>query len=246
MDLILRKRLAINIYKKQSITEKLFKRISRADTLSAAGITYEIVSCVPKASENPEDRETLALVAASDLDLKASDGESYIEKYTKGVSAVESILVLDKLRQQVATKELLAKKGRFTTNSSEALQNIRKTASVPNMAIIYGHQNATNSSTKINENKSDSAFDLSYYANSAYEGFDRIRQRANQYKNNILSGNSTSSSGQTQDSSLKLSNSQQNSKSSAPIDPIVKNTFGSAGNKICINFSYLNYLNANF
>lgn len=245
MDLILRKRLAINIYKKQSITGKIFKRISRVDTLSASGITYEIVSCVPKASENPEDRETLALVAASDLDLKASDGESYIEKYTKGVSAVESILVLDKLRQQVATKELLAKKGRFTTNSTEALQNIRKTASVPNMAIIYGHQNVTGSSTKIHENKSDSAFDLSYFANSAYEGFDRIRQRANQYKNNILSGSSTSS-GQTQDSSLKLSNSQQNSKALAPIDPIVKTTFGPAGNSILIHFSYLNYLNANF
>ena len=29
----------------------------------------------------------------------ASDGETYIEKYIKGVSAVESILVLDRLRQ---------------------------------------------------------------------------------------------------------------------------------------------------
>ena len=46
-----------------------------------------------------EDRESLAQIAASQNDQGMSDGETYIEKYIKGVSAVESILALDRLRQ---------------------------------------------------------------------------------------------------------------------------------------------------
>ena len=45
------------------------------------------------------------------------------EKYTRGVSAVESILTLDRLRQSVAVKELLQAQGQPL---------MRKTASVPN------------------------------------------------------------------------------------------------------------------
>ena len=43
--------------------------------------------------------ETLAQMAASQNEVSAADGETYIEKYIKGVSAVESILTLDRLRQ---------------------------------------------------------------------------------------------------------------------------------------------------
>lgn len=64
---------------------------------------YDVVSNIPKATEDPEARETLALVAAMGEQTEGSggppDGESYIEKYTKGISAVESILALDRLRQ---------------------------------------------------------------------------------------------------------------------------------------------------
>ena len=38
-------------------------------------------------------------MAASHNDTSAVDGETYIEKYIKGISAVESILTLDRLRQ---------------------------------------------------------------------------------------------------------------------------------------------------
>lgn len=121
MDLILRKRLSINVYKKQSIAERIKKKIVWQDTLTSTGVTYEVVANIPKvniiygksrphifiysfepklkASEDPEDREALALMAASGEDSATSDGESYIEKYTRGVSAVESILTLDRLRQ---------------------------------------------------------------------------------------------------------------------------------------------------
>jgi len=49
------------------------------------------------------------------------------EKYTRGVSAVESILTLDRLRQNVAVKELLQAQGQPL---------IRKTASVPNFSQV--------------------------------------------------------------------------------------------------------------
>lgn len=55
-----------------------------------------------QATEDPEARETLALkAAADDSDATPADGESYIEKYLKGVSEVESILALDRLRQVI-------------------------------------------------------------------------------------------------------------------------------------------------
>ena len=52
---------------------------------------------------------------------------SLLEKYTKGVTSVESILMLDRLRQSVAVKELLQTSGRPL---------MRKTASVPNFSQV--------------------------------------------------------------------------------------------------------------
>lgn len=51
------------------------------------------------------------------------------EKYTRGVSAVESILVLDRLRQSVAVKEI------EQTQCKQQL-SMRKTASVPNFSQV--------------------------------------------------------------------------------------------------------------
>lgn len=51
----------------------------------------------------------------------------FAEKYTRGVSAVESILTLDRLRQNVAVKELLQAQGQPL---------MRKTASVPNFSQV--------------------------------------------------------------------------------------------------------------
>lgn len=92
------------------------------------GVTYEVVSNIPKASEELEDRESLAQIAASGDDCSAIDGETYIEKYTKGVSAVESILTLDRLRQSVAVKELETAHGQPLS--------MRKTVSVPNFSQV--------------------------------------------------------------------------------------------------------------
>ena len=60
-------------------------------------ISVHVVSV--KAYEDLEDRESLAQIAASQNDQTTADGETYIEKYIRGVSAVESVLTLDRLRQ---------------------------------------------------------------------------------------------------------------------------------------------------
>lgn len=52
MDMVLRKRLAVNIYKKQSLTSKFVKSfIGSTNTLYETGIMYEVVSNIPKVRE---------------------------------------------------------------------------------------------------------------------------------------------------------------------------------------------------
>ena len=91
-------------------------------------------------------------MAASGQDQETGDGETFIEKYTKGVSAVDTILTLDRLRQEVAVKELLSARGKnqllqqqaaaaaAAANSSCGSQNgsqfMRKTMSVPNFSHV--------------------------------------------------------------------------------------------------------------
>ncbi|XP_076381671.1 kinesin-like protein KIF13A isoform X6 [Megalopta genalis] len=148
MDLVLRKRLNLNIYKRQSIRDRLFKKIVGTDCETQTGVTYEVVSNIPKASEELEDRESLAQIAASGEDNSLCDGETYIEKYTRGVSAVESILTLDRLRQNVAVKELLQAQGQPL---------MRKTASVPNFSQIMRSDTSMDS---LNVTRSESVTDL--------------------------------------------------------------------------------------
>uniref|UniRef100_A0A8D2M714 Kinesin family member 13A n=1 Tax=Zonotrichia albicollis TaxID=44394 RepID=A0A8D2M714_ZONAL len=123
MELVLRKRIAANIYNKQSFTQSLKRRISLKNIYYACGVTYEIVSNIPKATEEIEDRETLALMAARSENEGTSDGETYIEKYTRGVLQVENILSLERLRQAVTVKEAFSTKAR----------NIRRSISTPNV-----------------------------------------------------------------------------------------------------------------
>ncbi|KAG5856725.1 hypothetical protein ANANG_G00010940 [Anguilla anguilla] len=126
MELVLRKRIAVNIYNKQSFTQSLKRRMSMKNLLYSCGVTYEIVSNIPKASEEPEERETLALMAARGESERSQDGETYIEKYTRGVLEVENILSLERLRQAVTVKEALSAKGR----------HIRRSISTPNVQHV--------------------------------------------------------------------------------------------------------------
>nr|XP_015213096.1 PREDICTED: kinesin-like protein KIF13A [Lepisosteus oculatus] len=126
MELVIRKRIAVNIYNKQSFTQSLKRRMSLKNVLYSCGVTYEIVSNIPKASEETEDRETLALMAARGESEGSADGETYIEKYTRGVLEVENILSLERLRQAVTVKEALSAKGR----------HIRRSISTPNVQHV--------------------------------------------------------------------------------------------------------------
>ncbi|XP_033100140.1 kinesin-like protein KIF13A isoform X3 [Anneissia japonica] len=137
MELVLRKRICVNVYKKISLASTLKRKITKVEANRSSGVTYEIVANIPKALEDPEDRETLAMMAATGAENK--EGESYIEKYTKGVSAVESILALDRLRQEVIIKEKLSAQGKL----------VRKTASVPNI-----HQAALSQSFDMSRSES--------------------------------------------------------------------------------------------
>ena len=56
LDLVLRKRVAVNVYKKQSLATFLMKKIGRGDVVTQSGVMYEIVSNVPKASEDLEGK----------------------------------------------------------------------------------------------------------------------------------------------------------------------------------------------
>ena len=133
MNLVLRKRVCFNVIKRQSLTEKIKKKLGQTSVGHSVSVLYEIVSNIPKSSEELEDRESLAVMAAaasSEAELDTEEGESYIAQYTRGLGAVDTILHLDKLRQVVAVKEKLRTKTQ--SSSSQQQQNMRKTMSVPN------------------------------------------------------------------------------------------------------------------
>ena len=50
MDLVLRKRISFNIYKRHSITDKIRRRMGNISSLSSLGVFYEVVSNIPKVS----------------------------------------------------------------------------------------------------------------------------------------------------------------------------------------------------
>uniref|UniRef100_A0A2K6MVM4 Kinesin family member 13A n=1 Tax=Rhinopithecus bieti TaxID=61621 RepID=A0A2K6MVM4_RHIBE len=60
MELVLRKRIAANIYNKQSFTQSLKRRISLKNIFYSCGVTYEIVSNIPKAVTVKEALSTKA------------------------------------------------------------------------------------------------------------------------------------------------------------------------------------------
>uniref|UniRef100_A0A671SVR1 Kinesin-like protein KIF13B n=1 Tax=Sinocyclocheilus anshuiensis TaxID=1608454 RepID=A0A671SVR1_9TELE len=109
MQLVLRKRICVNLTGRQ-VRHALAKVLCLRAPVS--------LGCVcQQDSQSSEDREMLARVAASAENPKSSDSEAAIEKYLRSVLAVENILTLDRLRQEVAVKEHLAGKGKGSRRS---------------------------------------------------------------------------------------------------------------------------------
>ncbi|XP_008566699.1 PREDICTED: LOW QUALITY PROTEIN: kinesin-like protein KIF13A [Galeopterus variegatus] len=156
MELVLRKRIAANIYNKQSFTQSLKRRISLKNIFYSCGVTYEIVSNIPKATEEIEDRETLALLAARSENEGTWDGETYIEKYTRGVLQVENILSLERLRQAVTVKEALSTKAR----------HIRRSLSTPNVHNVSSSRPDLSGFDEDDKGWPENQLDVSDYSSS--------------------------------------------------------------------------------
>ncbi|XP_056336681.1 kinesin-like protein KIF13B isoform X2 [Danio aesculapii] len=112
MQLVLRKRICVNLTGRQGFAQSLLKRMSHRSSIHGCGVTFEIVSNIPGDMQGSEDREMLARLATS-TDNPGADSEAAIEKYLRSVLAVENILTLDRLRQEVSVREHLTDKGKI-------------------------------------------------------------------------------------------------------------------------------------
>uniref|UniRef100_A0A8D2CK85 Kinesin family member 13B n=1 Tax=Sciurus vulgaris TaxID=55149 RepID=A0A8D2CK85_SCIVU len=116
MQLVLRKRICVHVHGRQGFAQSLLKKMSHRSSIPGCGVTFEIVSNIPEA-QGVEEREALARMAANVENPASADSEAYIEKYLRSVLAVENLLTLDRLRQEVAVKEQLTGKGKLNRRS---------------------------------------------------------------------------------------------------------------------------------
>uniref|UniRef100_A0A8C1W1S5 Kinesin family member 13Ba n=1 Tax=Cyprinus carpio TaxID=7962 RepID=A0A8C1W1S5_CYPCA len=143
MQLVLRKRICVNLTGRQGFAQNLLRRMSTRSTIPGCGVTFEVVSNIPGDSQSSEDREMLARVATSAENPKSSDNEAAIEKYLRSVLAVENILTLDRLRQEVAVKEHLAGKGKGS----------RRSLSSPSVHRLSGSRQDLSLNSVLDDNK---------------------------------------------------------------------------------------------
>ncbi|RMZ95929.1 kinesin KIF13A [Brachionus plicatilis] len=165
VDLILRKRICVSIYSSSNSNPKLIS-INRikgflgsstslnkikqktgfgASEINATGITYRLVSNVPKLMSEIENRESLAIKAAISVtenltsygdksNKMADDGSYHFEHYAKTIEAVESILKRDRIQQQLELKKAILnlKKNGHSANGEDS-NSMKTTFSVPNL-----------------------------------------------------------------------------------------------------------------
>ncbi|KAI2654232.1 Kinesin-like protein KIF13B [Labeo rohita] len=144
MQLVLRKRICVNLTGRQGFAQNFLRRMSTRSTIPGCGVTFEVVSNIPgQDSQSSEDREMLARVATSAENPKSSDNEAAIEKYLRSVLAVENILTLDRLRQEVAVKEHLAGKGKGS----------RRSLSSPSVHRLSGSRQDLSLNSVLDDNK---------------------------------------------------------------------------------------------
>uniref|UniRef100_A0A3B3SRL1 Kinesin family member 13B n=1 Tax=Paramormyrops kingsleyae TaxID=1676925 RepID=A0A3B3SRL1_9TELE len=128
MQLVLRKRICVSVVGRQGFAQNFLRRKSQRSTIPGCGVTFEIVSNIPRDAQSSEDREMLARLAANTENPKSADSEAAIEKYLRSVLAVENILTLDRMRQEVAVREQFAVKGKGN----------RRSLSSPNVNRVNG------------------------------------------------------------------------------------------------------------
>uniref|UniRef100_A0A8C0KGM1 Kinesin family member 13B n=1 Tax=Canis lupus dingo TaxID=286419 RepID=A0A8C0KGM1_CANLU len=126
MQLVLRKRICVNVHGRQV---SLFHFNTQLSVLQDA--------------QGVEERETLARMAANVENTASADSEAYIEKYLRSVLAVENLLTLDRLRQEVTVKEQLTGKGKLS----------RRSISSPNVNRLSGSRQDLIPSYSLGSNK---------------------------------------------------------------------------------------------
>ncbi|XP_064224836.1 kinesin-like protein KIF13B isoform X1 [Aotus nancymaae] len=143
MQLVLRKRICVNVHGRQGFAQSLLKKMSHRSSIPGCGVTFEIVSNIPEDAQGVEEREALARMAANVENPASADSEAYIEKYLRSVLAVENLLTLDRLRQEVAVKEQLTGKGKLS----------RRSISSPNVNRLSGSRQDLIPSYSLGSNK---------------------------------------------------------------------------------------------
>ncbi|CAG9532229.1 unnamed protein product [Cercopithifilaria johnstoni] len=194
IDIILRKRICIHVYKKTGLTERLIKKLVGSDSITGTSVYYDLVAHIPKSLLDVEDRTSLARMAAhqsmnNDDDLLADTDnrghkETYIEAYTKSIQVVESMLKLDRLRQEVAINNMLSRQERlnrmnYFSNTSPNYR-MKRTASLPNttaktpLLFTSGssaignvtQHHVSDTSTRISENENSTDLSISSSSSS--------------------------------------------------------------------------------
>ncbi|XP_050170708.1 kinesin-like protein KIF13B isoform X3 [Myiozetetes cayanensis] len=174
MQLVLRKRICVNVYGRQGFAQSFLRRMSPRSSIPGCGVTFEIVSNIPEDAQGAEEREALARMAANVEDAASADSEAYIEKYLRSVLAVENILTLDRLRQEVAVKEQLMGKGKLYRRSLSSPNVNRLSASRQDLAPPYNL--SSNRSPKVPaEGRWESQQDVSQGATSSSRGISPSR-----------------------------------------------------------------------
>uniref|UniRef100_A0A452VAC4 Kinesin family member 13B n=1 Tax=Ursus maritimus TaxID=29073 RepID=A0A452VAC4_URSMA len=123
MQLVLRKRILLNFNTQLSVLQ------------DAQGV---------------EERETLARMAANVENTASADSEAYIEKYLRSVLAVENLLTLDRLRQEVTVKEQLTGKGKLSRRSISSPNVNRVSTRTPRSVLCLRSLSLDNSSLSFN------------------------------------------------------------------------------------------------
>ncbi|XP_071403710.1 kinesin-like protein KIF13B isoform X2 [Pithys albifrons albifrons] len=174
MQLVLRKRICVSVYGRQGFAQSFFRRMSPRSSIPGCGVTFEIVSNIPEDAQGAEEREALARMAANVEDAASADSEAYIEKYLRSVLAVENILTLDRLRQEVAVKEQLMGKGKLCRRSLSSPNVNRLSASRQELAPPYNL--SSNRSAKVPaEGRWESQQDVSQGGPSSSRGMSPTR-----------------------------------------------------------------------
>ena len=144
VQVTLRKRICVYVYKKLSAFGSLMRKIGggRPEQTNRTGVMYEIVPSIPKVAGEEEEK----------LDVE-DENENVLEQYSQGISSVESILELEKMRQDIALKERLTTSGRASrAKSLSQLALNRSLTSSRNELMFESRTNLTSFQDPLNVN----------------------------------------------------------------------------------------------